>query len=64
VKEKAGKWVGPRPGLDVLEKKKSVASVGNKISDHPFISLVTLSTLASQLTYFVSQNSKLPCLMA
>jgi hypothetical protein len=56
--------VGPRTGLDVLEKKKSVASVGNKISDHSSISLVTLSTMASQLTYIVSHNPQLPCLMA
>jgi hypothetical protein len=56
--------VGPRAGLNVLEKKISVASVGNKISNHPSVSLVTLCTLASQLMYIVAHNSQLPCLMA
>lgn len=56
--------MGPRAGLNILENKISVASVGNKISDHPSVSLVTLCTPASQLTYIVTHNSKLPCLMA
>jgi len=42
-------WVGPSAGLDVLEKKKSLAYAGLRTPDRPARSLVTMSTELSRL---------------